>query len=644
MLSFRLHAQTEVLYTPVDKAGHPFVIGDTTLRRQSLTIADTQQTSGRITYDAATAGGLFVTRLLRYANEQLRKGSFHQAITTLRTALFFSGYISGEQLTYIYNNLANTYLRTGDYNHSIHYYLLAIREMEKLPGKEAMHATLYSNLATLFIQMEDYSRALYYLNKGESILRPLGNPENYLSRLLLNKATALQHDQISAVATYREALSLSRSYGDSETVCTILNNLGDYYLQERMPHQAIQYLKESLGIISGQSFYIQAGNLISLGEAYKMLGNTDQAEHYLLLALHKAEESGMQKEVMAVHKLLSDLYGHTAQYRQAWQHQHQYVTVRDSMLNIRKVHDINHLEVKYRTAEKDKEIFRKELMITRQQHHLQEKNIWIACISAILMLLTILTFTLYRNHRHRQRLQQERIRNLQHEQELLRREQEIDRLKAMMEGVEQERSRLARELHDGIVSQLSAIKMNFNALSNRQHSAGFRGDFEEALQQLDEATEDLRNTSHNLMPQVLIRSGLQAAVETLCEKIRRSIPGLHMDCLVYGTLPPLRNEQGLMLYRIIQELVQNAVKHAQANYILVQMNCLDDTLDITVEDNGIGIDPEDAETHTTLGLRNIRERVHVLNGKMHIQAAPDSGTSVYLEFNCREWKTDNVCQ
>ncbi len=209
-------------------------------------------------------------------------------------------------------------------------------------------------------------------------------------------------------------------------------------------------------------------------------------------------------------------------------------------------------------------------------------------------MLAVLLFLLYRNNQHRRRLQEEQL-------QLLGKEQEVLQLKALMQGEEQERARFARELHDGFVSQLSAIKMNFSALDITRMTEEQQQDH---IAELEETIAELRKTAHNLMPEILLNAGLCEAVQRYCDRINQAHT-LFVDFRVYGYLPALEPGFELPLYRMIQEAVQNIIKHSGATDALVQFNYDNRVLGITIEDNGCGLEPG-AEAAQGTGLQRFQ--------------------------------------
>lgn len=206
----------------------------------------------------------------------------------------------------------------------------------------------------------------------------------------------------------------------------------------------------------------------------------------------------------------------------------------------------------------------------------------------------------------------------------------MNQLKAIMKGEEQERSRLARELHDGIGGMIAVIKMNVGSAMKENPEASEKVDLPMLDKLLENTSDEVRKTAANLMPDVLAKYGLEEAATLYCHQINNR-SALFIDVQFHGDLSFLDKATELILYRIIQELIQNTIKHARATKAALQVIRHEDTLHLSLEDNGSGFDPS---VHSSgFGLGNLRFRVQSLHGKLEIRSSPDQPTTVHIEFN-----------
>ena len=242
-------------------------------------------------------------------------------------------------------------------------------------------------------------------------------------------------------------------------------------------------------------------------------------------------------------------------------------------------------------------------------------------------------FLIYRNLRHRQQLarqqdelQQQRIRELEKDKQLIA----VD---SMLKGQEEERSRLAKDLHDGLGGLLSGVKFS---LSNMKDNLIITPDnmavFERSLNMLDTSIKELRRVAHNMMPEMLTKFGLDEAMKEYCNTVNAT-KLLAVKYQSIGMDTRLDKATEIFIYRIVQELLNNILKHAVASEAFIQLIRDGDRLNIVVEDNGKGFDTAILENSKGAGWANIRSRVEYLKGRVDVHSEPGKGTLVNIEFN-----------
>lgn len=285
---------------------------------------------------------------------------------------------------------------------------------------------------------------------------------------------------------------------------------------------------------------------------------------------------------------------------------------------------INEMETKFRTAEKEKQLAVQELEINKKNQYM-----WTFIITTLIFLGSgLYTFFYYRN---RKKLSEQREINLQ--QKLREKEQteELNLTKAILDGEERERERVAKDLHDGLGGMLAGVKINLSTWSSNHLEENQYESFHKILNQLDSSVSELRRVARNLMPESLLNFGLEIALKDLCEFYMKD--GLTIDFQAINIEKNLPLNLQVNIYRIIQELLNNAVKHSNADNILVQCSQNAEEFYITVEDNGKGITESAMNKMKSLGLKNLQNRVDYLKGKMEIQSTENQGTSVNIEIN-----------
>jgi signal transduction histidine kinase len=305
-------------------------------------------------------------------------------------------------------------------------------------------------------------------------------------------------------------------------------------------------------------------------------------------------------------------------YKTAYQYLRKYSTYADSVKYEQTILEVHDLETKYQTSEKEKQIA--GLQVEKQQVLLKNKDQqllnWLLIAGAgVLLLITVFLVYIYQNSKKQARLQ---LREIEQQQEL--------RLtQAILEGEERERTRVARDLHDGLGGALSGIKLKLSG----QHKTNTPVT-DEIILQLEDSIGELRRIARNMMPESLMRLGLETALRDLCAAMADK--SREIEFQANGISKELTLISQINIYRIIQELLSNAIRHSDATRIIVQ--CIQDNENflITVEDNGRGFNADSTQHTNGIGLSNIHNRVNYLRGKLDITSAIDEGTSVNIEL------------
>lgn len=273
------------------------------------------------------------------------------------------------------------------------------------------------------------------------------------------------------------------------------------------------------------------------------------------------------------------------------------------------------LDKKYETASKEQQL-------KLQQATIRQQQTWNLILGGSAVALLLIGLLLYRNYNQKRKLQQQQIAELEKEKLLLA-------TQSILKGQEEERSRMAKDLHDGLGGLLSGVKLQLGAMKgnlilSEEHARVFNN----ALGKLDESISEMRRVAHNMMPEALMKLGLQQALQDYCEGLSEG-QSFKINTEFHGLEQRMTPSTEVVVYRIVQELLNNAVKHSGASVILAQVMRQENGLSITVEDNGRGFNKEEVIQGT--GLKNIRSRVDYLQGQLDIQSVPGKGTSVHIE-------------
>jgi two-component system NarL family sensor kinase len=279
---------------------------------------------------------------------------------------------------------------------------------------------------------------------------------------------------------------------------------------------------------------------------------------------------------------------------------------------------INQLEVRYRTQQQAQQLAVLRQTQASQQQALHQQRQLSTLLLALLLALVGLGALGAALWRHRQRVARQR------------REQEKALLttQAVLQGQEEERRRLARDLHDGLGGMLATVKLYLAGLRSEgalpPKPAGLLA---QSIEHLDSSISELRQVARNLMPEALLTFGLAQALQDLCDAAQKA-SGLQVQLQTHGLSPRLDQATEVALYRLVQELLHNALRHAQARQVLVQLMRHADELHLVVEDDGCGFDP--AVVQEGVGLRSTQARARYLGGTLEVHSQPGQGTSVSL--------------
>jgi len=278
------------------------------------------------------------------------------------------------------------------------------------------------------------------------------------------------------------------------------------------------------------------------------------------------------------------------------------------------------MKVKFESEKKDNQI-------KLQKAKLQKRTFLNYLLIGSAVTLIIIFLLSYRNYKHKKKLQELRISELETDKMLTATE-------AVLKGEEQERSRLAKDLHDGLGGMLAGIKYSFQTIKgNLIMTPQNQQSFERGMDMLDSSINEMRRVAQNMMPESLVKFGLDTALQDFCKDINLS-GALQVSYQSIG-LAGYQFEQttAITIYRIIQELINNTLKHASAKTAIVQITKSGSLLAITVEDDGKGFDPKILDLSKGMGWVSIKHRVDFLKGRLDINSQHGNGTSVHIEVD-----------
>lgn len=476
-------------------------------------------------------------------------------------------------------------------------------------------ALVLTELAKLYRKTKELDRSLNFYNSALAIYKSLKDQEGMAT--IYNESGVVYEYKGNfeeAIRLYNESLQTRIQMKDSVGIGYSLNFIGGAYTQLEQYDKAAENLMESLNIrlLLKDSFSV-ALSYSDLGFMYKLKGTVEKAKENYDASNRIAANIGYLELQKTNYKSLSEIESAAGNYKASLNYLEKFMQLQDSVFGIEKFKQVEELNAKYQTAKKEKEIQQQQFLLTK-------KNYLIGGVSGLFILGALLAFSYYR----RNQLKQEK--KLQY---AIMQQQDLA-TKAVIDAEEKERKRIAGDLHDGVGQMMSAAKMNLSGFESRINftDENEKIAFEKIISLVDESCKEVRNVSHNMMPNALLKSGLSNAVKEFIEKIDSAV--LKVNLYAEGLKDRLDSNVETVLYRVIQECVNNVIKHSEADTLDISLIKDKDGIAATIEDNGKGFDTSNKEKFEGIGLKNIKTRIDYLKGTVDFDSAPGKGTLVAI--------------
>jgi len=583
----------------------------------------------------------------RYSNLNMQK-SLEYAKTGLALALQTE---NKKMEALFYQNMSLAYIKGAVYDSAKTYLDKALLIAQKLKDAKLV-ATLNRIYGSLYAYQNMYDLGMDYYKKSAVILEKMNDSYELCQTYTgIGGVYRLLKNNDQAMVYYTKAEQMAIESGNRERLADIYIAMSSIYRnQEKSKEETVKPIIQAIKI------YQETGNKFGENQALATLANTysyfddyDASLPIAQQALRQAEEAGFPNLVASSAAILSVIYYYTGKYNECIANAQKAVQIDSTDVNITK-HAYIHLSLahgqlgridsmeyyvnQFVTAleEQHNEIFHNTLSEMEVKYETEKKGLqidalqnqrtlylWLG-ITGGLILLIALAFAVirYRLAVSRRKLAEEEMQRLEQEKQLVA-------VQATLDGETAERSRLARDLHDGLGSMLSLVKINLPQVKgNAMLESVDVSRFQKALGMLDDSIQELRRVAHHMMPESLLRCGLKVSLSDFCT----AIPTVRFH--YFGDEARLSDNLEIMIYRCIHELVNNALKHTEATQINVQLVQEDNRISFTVQDDGNGFDQQ--KITEGMGLQNIRQRVAAFQGKMEIYSS-EQGTEVHVELN-----------
>ncbi|MDR6342079.1 signal transduction histidine kinase [Filimonas zeae] len=500
-------------------------------------------------------------------------------------------------------------------------------------GNEEKAAHFYTQLATLLMYNARFDKAALYNNKAIALLEKKYPTSSSLMFAYLSAASNYLYSNKSAQAKpmLDKAWELLKPFPQSVNLPNYYYTEALYYTTKAQFGRAMESLNK--GIPLAQQLNQQQLLQMMVFRKYNILYETGEYTRARQLLTDLLQEGTLGKDVnnrKTIYQQMATVNEAMGQAQEANRWLHAYSKLNDSLHESKLQKNIQELEIKFNKAENEKKIA--ALHAANEKATLSARNTrlmnWLlAAALALLLAIAAIVTLLYRNQRR-----QAKRKELDYQRQLINAEQQkqIQVRQALIQGEENERERLARDLHDGLGGMLAGIKLNLATMPQPAQGSG-KQELSRIINQLDNSSTELRRIAHNMMPQALLSYGLEAALRDLCDTL--ATEQLKISFHAFDIDAQLPRSTQKTIYRIVQEMLSNVLRHANATEVLVQCSQAGSAFFITVEDNGKGFDKGLLNRTQGIGLTNIQKRVDYLNGKMEIEATVNAGTTINIELN-----------
>lgn len=535
-----------------------------------------------------------------YVNKALLLAEKYQDKKTKAKALVIRGTVEKNQ---------------GVYPEALEHLLESLKITEELQQEENL-ARIYNSIGIIYKKTKRWDEALEYYEKSNALAlkydqyKAASYTFNNIGTIYLEK-----ENWHLVEANYDSAVKYAEIANDNRAMATVLYNMADLYRAQKKYDKALAASLRCLKYDkANEDQYGMYMSYFGVARIYEELNQFAMSAIYADSAEQIAIAGNMNRERIDLYGWWSNVEEHRGDYIKAFDYYRKSRMLRDTMLTETTARQISELQTQYETE-------KKEQQIVLQQSELSRKNYIIFGISGILLLGVLSGYFAYSRYKLKQ---QARL------QKAVLQQQELA-TQAVIEAEERERKRIAGDLHDGVGQVMSAARMNMFVISNEIPFANDeqRNAFDKAMALVDEGCKEVRNVSHNIMPNALLKMGLASAIRDFVQKI--DYRALEVNLYTDGINERLSSNIEIVLYRVVQECVNNVIKHSAANTLDITLVKDEDGISITIEDNGKGFDINEAKKKEGIGLQNLQTRINYLKGTIEWDTAPGKGTVVTIQ-------------
>lgn len=565
--------------------------------------------------------GNLLKKYNKLGNAYSEKGDFAQAIVCFQKAVIIGTQKSDFNIVaFEYNEIGNAHADEGNNAKAFAFYQKALKIIPD--SALSLRAKIYKNIGALYLSWKNFDRALSYYELAQGYALKAGDRRT-AADCLNNKGTVYEQkfQYKQAFNVYQEALKFYLSEKLNDRICLTYNNLAILSKVTKHFKQSSNYYKEAaLYADKAHNVWLFTAITNNLGNLLSEIGDPE-CKSYLLKALVSAQKIKAGELVTATLESLASNAERNHNYREAYNYLKQFSKAQNEFINLENTKEVARLQEQFDAVSRDKKIEGLSKENTIQKLTISRRNIIIGIIGAILLISIFIAILLF----NQAKLKQKNV--LQHE---VFHQQDLA-MKSVIEAQEKERVRIGNDLHDGIGQMFSAVKMSLSALQSdliytTEHS---ESRFVKVLSLVDESCREVRSISHQMAPQVLFELGLEDAVKGFIQKVDEKCLriNVHISGLESQRLEP---NVEIVLFRVIQEAVNNTIKHAAATVLDIQIVKDLDGLSVMIEDDGLGFNIQHIKSDQGIGMKNMQSRISYLKGSLQIDSSSGKGTAISI--------------
>ncbi len=472
------------------------------------------------------------------------------------------------------------------------------------------------NIGWVMMELNQFESAIGNFHKAIQLVKEKKLPENSFGTIYNNLASSHGSlNQLDSVDKYSQiAIRKAREFGDIVAEANGLFILGTAQEKKGQLQDALQNFLQAQELRRkiGDPFFI-VSDLAELSNLYAKLGKTEEGISTGEEALKIAHDNNISAKLPMIYTALAANYEASKDYSKAIATYKKINDLKDSMYADANPKAVAEMQTLYETEKKERKI-------EQQQNHIDRQNFLLLGIGGLVLLSGLLAYSYYKRYKLRQEAKLTNALMKQQEQAT----------KAVIEAEENERQRIARDLHDGVGQMMSAAKMNLSAFESeiKFENGEQKHSFEKVIRLVDESCREVRVVSHIMMPNALLKNNLAAAIHEFVDKLDKKALEVHV--YTEGLDEKIDSNTEIVLYRVLQECVNNVIKHAGATRLDISVVKDKDGVNATIEDNGKGFDVSDKSKFEGIGLKNIITRIQYLKGTVDFDSAPGRGTVIAL--------------